>query len=157
MLDNASPDGHTDLTERDADIGDPASPVSDELAPEYAGDEEPSLGDDITALVDDGKAYVQAELAFQKSRAAFAAGEVKAGTVFALGMLAFLHLALIGLVVGLILSLAPIVGPLGATGIVVGVLLLGMALLGWLAVTHFKKISRAFDDGKGAGSEDTSS
>ena len=143
MLDTTSPDGQTDEAERDTGNGDPASHVPDQTGSDF----EPSLGDDLSALVDDGKAYVEAELQFQKSRAAFAGGEAKAGAVFAFAMLAFLHLALMGLVIGLIFALAPMLGGFVATAIVVGTLLLFTALFGWLAVSRFKKIGRAFDDG----------
>ncbi len=111
------------------------------------------MGDDLTALVDDGKAYVEAELAFQKSRAAFAAHEIKAGAAFALVMLAFLHLALMGIVVGLIIALAPIVGAFGATAIMGGALLIMTGLFGWLAVRRFRKISAAFDNEDGRQSD----
>ena len=68
--------------------------------------EEPlgSLFDDAYALYEDGKTYLEAEVAFQKSRASYASRETGSGIVFALGALAFLHLALIGLVVGLIIA-----------------------------------------------------
>lgn len=144
MLDNASPEGQDNKTEWDAGNSNPASSA----VRSTEADQEPSLGDDLSALIDDGKAYVEAELTFQKSRASFAGQEAKAGIGFALAMFALLHLALIGIVVGLILALGPIVGFFPATGIVVGVLLLCTALFGWLAVRRFKGISRAFDNKK---------
>ncbi|MBB3032970.1 phage holin family protein [Alteriqipengyuania lutimaris] len=109
-------------------------------------DEEPlgSLFDDAYALYEDGRTYVEAEVAFQKSRAGYASRETGSGVVFALGALAFLHLALIGLVVGLIIALTPIVGAFAATGIVVGTLLVLMAIVGLLARSRFKRVSRAF-------------
>ena len=135
-----SPAGQADEMERDTDTyGDPAPQIP-------GGAEDASLADDIGALVDDGKAYVQAELAFQKSRAAFAAHEVKAGAAFAMVMLAFLHLALMGIVVGLIIALAPIVGAFVATAIMGGILLVCTAIFGWLALRRFRKISAAFDN-----------
>ena len=109
-------------------------------------DEEPlgSLFDDAYALYEDGKTYVEAEVAFQKSRAGYASRETGSGVVFALGALAFLHLALIGLVVGLIIALAPIIGPFVATAAVVGGLLVLMIIVGLLARSRFKRVSRAF-------------
>ena len=54
--------------------------------------EEPlgSLFDDAYALYEDGKTYLEAEVAFQKSRASYASRETGSGIVFALGALAFL-------------------------------------------------------------------
>ena len=109
-------------------------------------DEEPlgSLLDDAYALYEDGRTYVEAEVAFQKSRAGYASRETGSGLVFTLGALAFLHLASIGLVVGLIIALEPMLGAFGAMGAVVGVLVLLMALFGLLARSRFKRVSRAF-------------
>ncbi|MEL7689590.1 phage holin family protein [Citromicrobium bathyomarinum] len=114
-------------------------------------DEEPlgSLFDDAYALYEDGKTYLEAEVAFQKSRAGYASRETGSGVVFAMAALAFLHLALIGLVVGLIIALAPIIGPFVATAAVVGTLLVLMVIVGLVARARFKRVSRAF---KGDGS-----
>ena len=108
--------------------------------------EEPlgSLFDDAYALYEDGKTYLEAEVAFQKSRASYASRETGSGIVFALGALAFLHLALIGLVVGLIIALAPIIGPFVAVAAVVGTLLVLMIIVGLVARSRFKRVSQAF-------------
>lgn len=91
----------------------------------YDGDApDRSLVDDVEALIDDGKTYLQAELAFQKTRAGYVAGSAR--NIAMLGALAvvFVVLALIGLTVGLILALSPLITAWGATAVVVGVLLL---------------------------------
>lgn len=118
---------------------------------ETRADQEPlgSLFDDAYALYEDGRTYVEAEVAFQKSRAGYASRETGSGVVFALGALALLHLATIGLVVGLIIALQPMLGAFGATGVVVGVLLLLMAILGLVARSRFKRVSRAFKRSEG--------
>ena len=142
MLDNASPDGHHSTQERDIDLDGPAPTDSEQREHSH----HPSLADDIGALVEDGKAYVQAEIAFQKSRTAYAAHELKSGAAFALVMFGLLHLALMGAVIGLIIALAPIMGAFAATGLMVAILLVGCAVFGWLALRRFKRISRTFDD-----------
>lgn len=111
-------------------------------------DEEPlgSLFDDAYALYEDGRTYVEAEVAFQKSRATYAAHETKSGAIFAMGAMAFLHLALLGLVVGMIIALEPFLGAFGAMGVVVGVLLLFGGLFGMMALGRFKRITRAFNE-----------
>lgn len=105
-----------------------------------------SLADDISALIDDGKTYVEAEIAYQKTRLSFVANRSKSGIVFVLAALGLLHLALIGLTVGAIISLIPAVGPLGATLLVVGILLIGTAILLFLAKGKFASLSAAFKD-----------
>ncbi len=139
------------------DLEEPAAPPgATGLAtdhPENAGttraDEEPlgSLFDDAYALYEDGRTYVEAEVAFQKSRAGYASRETGSGVVFALGALAFLHLALIGLVVGLIIALTPMIGGFAATGIVVGTLLVLTAIAALVARARFKRVSQAFKGG----------
>ncbi|MGB7408338.1 MAG: phage holin family protein [Pontixanthobacter sp.] len=105
-----------------------------------------SLTDDISALVQDGKNYAEAEIRFQKTRLSYAADRGKTGLIYLLGGVAFLHLALIGLVVGGILSLATLVGPLAATLIIVVVLLLAMIILLMMAKTKFSRVANAFKD-----------
>lgn len=114
-------------------------------------DEEPlgSLFDDAYALYEDGRTYLEAEVAFQKSRANYASREGVSGIVFALGALAFLHLALIGLVVGLIIALGPILGAFGATAAVVGALIVLMAIVGLIARSRFKRVTGAFKNSAG--------
>ena len=89
-----------------------------------------SLTDDVMALLEDGKTYAEAEVAYQKSRAAFTANRLKGAVAFGLGAFGVLHLALIALTVGLVIALMRLVGPWGATGIVTVVLVaLGVVLL----------------------------
>ena len=106
-----------------------------------------SLSDDATALFEDGKTYLQAELAYQRSRGSFVANRVKSLAIFAIGALALLHLALIALVVGLVIALIPVVGPWAATGIVVTVLLVGAAILALLLKSRANDIRQAFSEG----------
>ena len=57
-------------------------------------DEEPlgSLFDDAYALYEDGRTYLEAEVAFQKSRAGYASRETGSGVVFA--PVSYTHLTL---------------------------------------------------------------
>ena len=84
-----------------------------------------SLAADVEALVADIKTYLEAELAFQKSRAAFTADRLKATALYGAAALGFVHLALIALTLGLVIALATLVGPWLATVLVVGSLLIG--------------------------------
>ncbi len=119
---------------------------SDEEIEQLDPPPERSLADDVNALIDDGKTYVEAELAYQKTRLSFAAGNGKSGIGFVLAALGFLHLALIGLVVGGIFALAPVIGPVWAMLAVVGTLLGGTVIFGLMAKSRFSKAAQAFKE-----------
>lgn len=125
--------------------------LPDDYQPEAAIDEEedaPSLMEDLDALISDGKTYLSAEVAFQKSRATFAAGRLKSTAIYGAGAFAFLHLALIALVVGLVIALTPLVGAWIATGIVVAFLLLGAFLFVRKLRKELGEVSAVFGDGE---------
>mgnify|MGYP000129702271 CR=1 FL=1 len=105
-----------------------------------------SLVDDIGALLEDGQTYVEAELAYQKTRARLIASRGRRGTVLGLVAFAFLNSALIALIVGLVLTLAPILTPLGATAVVVGLLLVGAVFFGLQARKRFRAMSKVFTE-----------
>lgn len=105
-----------------------------------------SLSDDIAALLENGKTYVDAELAYQKARMSFVANEGKSAALLGLLALALIHLALVALVVGAVLTLAPMVGGAAATAIVVGALLLATAVALGLMRRRTREIGHAFRD-----------
>lgn len=109
-------------------------------APPPAG----SLTDDLSALYADTKTYASAELTYQKTRASYAGKKGTKAAVYGLGALTVLNLALIGLTVGAIISLATLVGPLAATLIVVVLLLIVAGFLGYLAKQKASAVSRVF-------------
>lgn len=109
-----------------------------------------SLQEDVEALIEDGKTYFQAEVAFQKARAAFLAEEAKRALVLGVVGALFASLTLIGLTVGIIVALAPLVGPWTAVAIVVAALALCTFLALWKAQGHWKRLMGAMlpgDDG----------
>lgn len=116
---------------------------SDDVSPE-----EMSLIEDVQALINDTRTYAEAELAYQKSRAAFAADRGKSAALYGLFALGFVHLALIALVVGALFALAPLLGPWGATALIVGLLLAGAIVLLVLARGKAREVSSAFKEGK---------
>lgn len=101
-----------------------------------------SLVEDVKSLVEDGRTLLEAELAFQKSRAAIAGESAKGIAGWAVLALALLFLTLLALVVGLLLALsfASPLGPWGALGVVTCGLLLSGALSGWVAVRRIERI-----------------
>ncbi len=99
------------------------------------------------ALFEDGKGLLSAEIAFQRARAGFVLGRAKGILVLAVLALVLLFFALMALVVGLLLALAPLLGPWGALGaVVLGLLVLtGLCLLGVLA--RVRAVARALKGG----------
>ncbi len=105
--------------------------------------EDRSLLDDVRALIDDGKTYLEAELGFQKTRAAFIADRAKSTVVF--GAIAALlgFLALVGLTVGSIIALTPLLTAWGASALVVALLLIAAALSARAAGRKWSSLMRS--------------
>ncbi len=110
-----------------------------------------ALRDDVTALVEDARNYAEAEIAFQKTRAAMAGKRGARALVLLILALVLLNLALIALAVGAVIALAPLVTIWGAIAIVVGVLLAGVALLVMAAAKDGKMLSAMFGSEFGSG------
>ena len=102
-----------------------------------------SLFDDLAALFEDTKTYFDAELSYQKSRAGFVGNRLKMGIAFGAVGAFFAVLAAIGLTVGLIIALTPIITAWGATALVVVVWLLVAYLLLRKAGAAFGEMSAA--------------
>jgi uncharacterized membrane protein YqjE len=109
-------DGESVITETQVEATDPANR---------------SLVDDLRLLADDARTLAEAEFAYQKSRAQVFGGGIGKIVGLAVAALLLVSLALMGLVVGLILALSPLITAWGATAVVVGVLMIlaGMAAL----------------------------
>lgn len=102
--------------------------------------QEESIGALIGRLVEDGKAYARAELGYYRTLAASKLGEAKAGLMLGAAALVIALCSVTALLVGLILSLAPLVGPGWATLIVIVGALALSGLLGWLAYRHIQRL-----------------
>jgi hypothetical protein len=130
---------------------DPSAPPSglpdDDVAELEPREPQGSLLDDLGALLTDGKTYLQAEVAYQKSRAGYAANRLKFVALYGAAAFALLHLALIGLTVGAVFALAPLIGPWLATALVVVVLALGAAFFALKLRGKLADIRGAFEDG----------
>ncbi|MFP5394895.1 MAG: phage holin family protein [Alphaproteobacteria bacterium] len=121
-------------------MSEPAPPLIDETAAER------SLIEDVRQLVDDGRTLVEAELAYQKSRAVIAGMAAKSIAGWVLLALALFFFALMALVLGLILVLEPAVGPMGATLAVFSGLLAMGTVSGLVAVRRWKRASALLSD-----------
>jgi hypothetical protein len=114
-----------------------------------APDSERSLIEDVEALIDDGKTYLEAELVYQKTRAAYVADKAKGALVYGAVAAALAFLALFGLIVGLIISLAPLLTPWGASALVVALLILGAVVCGRTAARRWGRLMSAIDTVRG--------
>lgn len=102
-----------------------------------------SLVEDVKNLVEDGRTLVEAEVAYQKSRAAVAGAGAKGIAGWTLLALALIFFTLMALVVGLLLALAPAMGSWGALLTVVLGLLTSTALSAWVALRRWKRVRAA--------------
>lgn len=107
---------------------------------------ERSLVDDVRDLVSDGRTLLEAELAYQKSRAALAGRTAKSMAGWIALALSLVFFALMALVMGLLLILAPLIGGLGATLVVVAGLLIAAGLSGWVAMRRWQAMSRRLSE-----------
>ena len=105
-----------------------------------------SLVDDIKHLASDGRTLLEAEFAYQKSRAAVAGAGAKSIAGWAALALALVFFALMALVVGVLLGIAELIGIWAATGMTVLLVLAAAALAGLAASRRWKRMSAALAD-----------
>lgn len=108
----------------------------------------PSIADEVRRLIAAVRQFVAAELAYQKARAGLmgkAAVLIAGGGALALALFFF---TLMALVVGLLLALAPLIGPWGAMGAVVGGLVIATLIAGLVAWSGVRKFLALLRDGK---------
>lgn len=111
------------------------------IAPSPSAVAERSLVDDVKQLAHDGRTLLEAELAYQKSRAALAGQEVKAIAGWGALALALVFFALMALVMGVLLALSEEFGAWMATAVVVAGLLLAAGLAGWKAARRWTNMT----------------
>ena len=104
------------------------------------------LDDDLRSLVDRGLALAGAEVELQKARATYAAGKAKTIAVLGGLALAFAFFALVALTVGLVITLTPVLGALGATFAVFGGLVIIALICGLAAMGQWKRMLRALSN-----------
>lgn len=107
---------------------------------------ERSLVDDVRQLANDGRTLLEAELAYQKSRAAVAGQGAKGVAGWGALALVLVLFALMALTFGLVLGLASLVGPWWATLIAVLLLLGAAGLSALVAARRWSAMSRLLSD-----------
>ena len=85
---------------------------------------EESIGDLVNRLIDDGRSYARAEVDLLKQIARHRAGRARSGLILVAAGAVLLLSSLTALILGLVLGLATLIGPLGA-GLAVAALLAG--------------------------------
>lgn len=120
--------------------------MRDEPLPEDgAGDPgDRSLLEDVEAAIEDGKTYLEAELTYQRTRAAFAADRFKDAALFAAIGMSLALLALVALTVGLVFALVPILTAWGAAAAVTLAWLALAALFLRMATARWRRLMSAF-------------
>lgn len=99
----------------------------------------PSLTEGLRSLLEDGQTLVEAELSFQKQRAAYGWNRAKGIALLLLGALFCAFFVLVALVVGLLFALSTLVGPWWATLIMTVVLAAIAGGCFFAAVGRFRK------------------
>lgn len=110
---------------------------------------------DFQALAADGRNFLEAEVAFQKTRLAYAGAQGKSALIAIVLALVLAFFAMFALIVGTLLALAPVLTAWGATALVTGVLLIAALLCAISALRNAKRIRQAFrKDDEGLGLDD---
>ncbi len=116
------------------------APITEPSAHKDADD---SVRAAFSRLYEDGRAYASAELDKQKARAGIVALAVRTVAICAVVALILVFAAIVTLLVGLVFALAPAVGPLAATLIVVGVALAAAVILLLVAKSAISAMKKA--------------
>jgi len=125
-----------------ASMPDNNAPLKDTASQTSAG----SLQDELQRLVDDARGLAEAELAYQKARAAYAGMEVRRMAVLGALAAVLVFFALMALTLGLVLALSPQLSPLGATAVVCSSLLVVALACAMLAVLRWKRMTATISE-----------
>lgn len=103
-----------------------------------------SLFEDVEAIIEDGRTYLDAEIQYQKTRAAFVADKAKDAAIFAAVGGSMALLALVALTVGLVIALEPHLTAWGAAAAVTGAWALLAMIFIRLAARRWQRLVGAF-------------
>lgn len=130
------------MTEQPANpVVTPPTGMEDIGAPEQQAPDE-SVREVFARLYTDGRAYASAEAEKQKLRVAIIGGAVRNAAIFVTVALMLLFASIVAFLIGLIIALAPRLGPLWATFAVLGasmVVALILLLLAKFSISRMKK------------------
>ncbi|MEZ0496675.1 phage holin family protein [Sphingomonas sp. IW22] len=103
---------------------------------------QPGIAELAMQTVDDAKRWARAETAYYKALAGERGGDAGIGVGLALAAAGLVQAAVVALLVGLVLTLAPAVGPGWATLIVVVATLLIASIIGMVAIGRLRRAAR---------------
>lgn len=131
------------MTEQPADpVVTPSTGVQESHAPEPRTPDE-SVREVMARLYADGRAYASAEAEKQKLRVGIIGGAVRNAVIFATVALMLLFASIVAFLIGLIIALAPRLGPLWATFAVLGASMIVALLLLLLAKSSINRMKKA--------------
>jgi hypothetical protein len=104
------------------------------------------LSDDLRLLIDDGRTLLEAELAYQKSRAIATGSGIATVVGWAVAGFVILLLAVIAALFGVVLELSVLFGAAGATLIVVFSMLVLATLCALIVQNKWRKVRRMIGD-----------
>lgn len=81
------------------------------LAPPTTEGEDLSLIEDVRLLAGEARNYAQAELAYQKARAAYAGAETRNIAILGVGAAVLVFFAVMALVLGAVIAVGTVIGP----------------------------------------------
>ena len=115
------------------------------IKPDTGAAAERSLVDDVKHLVADGRTLLEAELAYQKSRAVVAGAGFKSMAGWGALALALVFFALMAGVVGLMIGLGGLIGMFAATAVMVAALLVLAGLAGLAVSKRWSRMTAALE------------
>lgn len=131
------------MTEQPADpVVTPSTGVQESHAPGPRTPDE-SVREVMARLYADGRAYASAEAEKQKLRVGIIGGAVRNAVIFATVALMLLFASIVAFLIGLIIALAPRLGPLWATFAVLGASMIVALLLLLLAKSSINRMKKA--------------
>ena len=113
-------------------------------------DEDLSLVEDVRLLIGEARTFAQAEVAYQKTRAAYVGAQNKAIAVLGLGAVVLVIFAVMALVLGAVIAVGTLIGPWLAMIVVPLAILIVAAIMGISARNRSKKMLALVLDKGGA-------
>ncbi|PZQ54997.1 MAG: phage holin family protein [Novosphingobium pentaromativorans] len=113
-------------------------------------DEDLSLVEDVRLLIGEARTFAQAEVAYQKTRAAYVGAQTKAIAVLGLGAVVLVIFAVMALVLGAVIAVGTLIGPWLAMIVVPLAILIVAAIMGISARNRSKKMLALVLDKGGA-------
>lgn len=113
-------------------------------------DEDLSLVEDVRLLIGEARTFAQAEVAYQKTRAAYVGAQTKAIAVLGLGAAVLVVFAVMALVLGAVIAVGTLIGPWLAMIVVPLVILIVAAVMGISARNRSKRMLALVLDKGGA-------